>query len=432
MQTNAMKPTDRLVKLPYGRRSVAVCLPATCLLQVLQVPPTALQTDPAEAVRQALARPIGCPPLRDLVRPGERVVIVTSDATRPCPSNQLLPPVLEELWSAGVAEQSVTVVMALGLHRPMTSAEIERAVSPVVAAKVPVINHDPTDVVRLGITSRGTPVELFRPVVEADRRICLGNLELHWFAGFSGGAKAILPGCASAGTIQANHALMAQPGVAAGRLDGNPVRADLEEGTALVGVDLILNVLLDGRHQISQAVAGDVNLAHRCGCQWVADRGIVPIAQPADLVLVSAGGHPKDINLYQAQKALDNAVRGVRPGGIVVLLAECSEGFGNSTFESWMLGASGPAEILQRIQERFALGGHKAAGFATALQRARVYLVSDLPPEQVRRCSMVPFTDAASAIIAALGELDAFPRVLVLSEGGMILPRPAEGPPATL
>jgi nickel-dependent lactate racemase len=197
-----------------------------------------------------MAHPIGSRRLRELVVPGQRVAIVTSDLTRPCPSARLLPYILEELGSAGVEEDDILVVLALGLHRPMTGPEMEEAVGSEVSQRVRVINHDPASTVRLGTTSRGTPVEILTHVVDADVRVCLGNLELHYFAGYSGGAKAILPGCASRATVQANHAMMVKPEACAGRLDGNPLRADLEEGAAMVGIDFILNVIVDSDHRI--------------------------------------------------------------------------------------------------------------------------------------------------------------------------------------
>jgi lactate racemase len=421
-----MKAKAGLVELslPYGHQMLPVRLPAARLQAVVEPLPAGPVGREADLLAEALANPIGTRPLRELARGGQKAVIVTSDLTRPCPSERLLPPVLEELAAAGVADSDITVVLALGLHRPMSADEIEGAVGSQIARRVRVVNHDPADTVRLGITSLGTPVELYRPVVEADLRVCLGNLELHYFAGYSGGAKAILPGCASRAAVNANHSMMVRPTARAGQLEGNPVRADLEEGSAMAGVDFILNVVVDGQHRIVSAVAGDVIAAHRAGCQMVAERGIVPIDRKAGVVLVSAGGSPKDVNLYQAQKALDNAANAVQDGGVIVLVAECTEGLGNRTFESWMTGGS-PDELLERIQQEFVLGGHKAAAVAAVLKRAAVYLVSALPDELVRRCGMVPFMGEAgvrSAMDAALGSVGPGASVLVLPQGGSVLP----------
>jgi nickel-dependent lactate racemase len=410
------------LELPYGRGVLKARVPDANLQGVLLPKQGAVAADEVALLREALDNPIGTARLRDMARPGQRVAIVTSDLTRPCPSERLLPPLLDELAAAGVADDDVTVVLALGLHRPMTEAEMEATVGADVYRRLRVINHDPAACLRLGVTSAGTPVEIFRPLVEADFRICLGNLELHYFAGYSGGAKAVLPGCASRATLNANHAMMVRPEARAGRLAGNPVRADIEEGVAMLGVDFILNVVVDGarseaRHRIVSAVAGDVTAAHRRGCELVAARGIVAIERQADMVLVGAGGYPKDLNLYQAQKALDNAAYAVRDGGVLILVAECPEGLGNRTFEAWLTSAT-PDELLARIQQEFVLGGHKAAAVAAVLRRATVYLVSALPEELVRRCGMVPF----AGLDAALDEMGPNASLLVLPEGGSILP----------
>jgi len=409
-------------ELAYGYRQIPVSLPDARLLGVLEPHRPGRPPDETLLLRSALDQPIGTPCLRDIARPEQQVVLVTSDLTRPCPSDQLLPHLLDELRVAGVPDANITIIMALGLHRPMTGAEMEAAVGASVYKRVRVINHDPLDIIRLGTTTRGTPVEIARAVVEADLRICVGNLELHYFAGYSGGAKAILPGCASRATVQANHAMMVRREASAGRLDGNPVRADLEEGAAMVGIDFILNVLVDGHHRILGAVAGDVTAAHRRGCALVAEQGIVPVPQLADVVLVSAGGYPKDLNLYQAQKALDNAAYAVRAGGVVILLAECGEGFGNTTFETWFREAGSPGDILERIQREFVLGGHKAAAIASVLQRAGVYLVSSMPQGLVRSCGLLPFDDANRAVETALEQVGPSACVVVMPEGGSVLP----------
>ena len=418
-----MTPTTEL-KLPFGDGYLPVAVSTERLLGVV-LPKAAPNGDRAEqeVVRQALGRPLGTPALRALVRPGQQVAIVVSDGTRPCPTDRLLPPVLEELAAAGVSDADVTVVVALGLHRAQTPAELAALVGPEVHARVRVVNHDVEDVVRLGVTARGTPVELFRPLVEADVRICLGNLEFHYFAGFSGGAKAVLPGCASAATIAANHGLMTRPGAETGRLVGNPVREDLEEGAAMLGIDFMLNVVVDDRHRMVAAFAGHVREAHRKGCERVVERGAVPIVRCADIVLVSAGGYPLDVNMYQAQKALDNAVHAVREGGVIVWVAECREGLGGDAFASWLQEADSADGILARIEREFVLGGHKAAAIAAVLKKARVHLVSSLPAEALGRVGLVPFDDLGQAVAAAHEVVGPEARIWALPYGDSVLPR---------
>ena len=189
-----------------------------------------------------------------------------------------------------------------------------------------------------------------------------------------------------------------------------------------MGVDFIVNVVVDGSHNIVAAVAGDVREAHRRGCEMVTRRGSVEIPQLADIVLVSAGGHPGDVNLYQAQKALENAACAVRNGGIIIWAAECSEGLGNPTFETWLRQASSPDEILDRIQDEFVLGGHKAAAVASVLQRAGVFLVSSLPPQSLGNCGLVVFRDLEAALERAFRELGDAAKVMVLPRGGSVFP----------
>lgn len=410
------------LSLPFGHSELNVQVPKSNLVGVFMPQEGIVEVDEAALVGEALARPIGSPRLRELARLGQKVAIITGDLTRPCPSERMLPPILGELAEAGIAHADVTIVIALGLHRPMTVRELESAVGPHLYHRVQVVNHNPLDTVGLGVTSSGTPVELYRPVVEADLRVCLGNLDFHYFAGYTGGAKAILPGCASEATISANHALMVQAEAATGRLDDNPVRADIEEGAALLGPHFMLNVLVDADRRIVGAVAGDVTAAHRRGCELVKRRRTVSIPELADIVLVSAGGHPKDVNLYQAQKAMDNAAHAVRQGGVIILVAECTEGFGNRTFETWMREAESPDELLERIQQGFVLGGHKAAAIASVLKRAKVYLFSALPVESVRCCDLVLFNDLGKAIEAAFGEVGPAASVIALPHGGSALP----------
>ncbi len=414
--------TDTTVLLPYGDNDIEVVVPDKNLRAVLRAADTHSDIDEAESIHQALENPTGSGLLRDKVKPGQKVIVITSDLTRPCPAPLLLPPVLDELNAGGVPDADITVVIALGLHRPLTPVELAESVGQQAFGRVEVVNHDPEDTAHVGTTRFGTPVDLFRPLVEADVRVCLGNVEFHWFAGFSGGAKAILPGCASERTVTANHAMMAREEARAGRLEGNPVREDLEQGVDLVGVDFILNIIVNSRHRITAAVAGDVRIAHRQACELVRVRSAVELEEKTDIVIVSGGGCPSDINLYQAQKALDNALGAVRRGGAIVWLAQCREGVGNSVFESWMSEAGSAQQILDRIQREFALGGHKAAALANTVQHARVYLVSDLETDIFAGLGVIQMPCAQQALERALADIGPQASVLVMPQGCATFP----------
>ena len=392
---------------------------ASVVLTPGRVPPG---REEAALVREALRAPIGCPPLPQLLSPEHRVVIVTADITRPCPSDRLLPHLLDELNRAGIPDAQISVVFGLGTHRAHTPEEQRALVGDAVLGRVRCLDSDPTDVREVGTTSRGTPVEVFRAVLEADVRIAVGVIEYHYFAGYSGGVKALVPGVCTERTIQHNHRRMTEPGAVTGNLEGNPVREDIEEAGALIGVHFILNVVLDEAHRIVAAVAGHPRAAHRAGCAKLDAFGRAMLPRLADVVVVGAGGHPKDLNLYQAQKALDNARLAVRPGGTIVLVAECPEGLGSATFESWMQDPGGPDAILARIRREFVLGGHKAAAIALAMKRAAIYLVSALPEAEARRFGFVPFSGVEAALTAALATAGPRPFVAVMPDGASVLP----------
>lgn len=409
--------------LPYGKEKVKFEIPKRNLLGIYYPKQVVGEIDETYTLRQAMEKPIGSPRLREIVRPGQQVAIITSDLTRPTPSEKMLPFIVEELETSGIPDKDIFIVFALGIHRPMSNDEMQRAISQAYFKRFRVINHDPNDVVRLGITRRGTPVDIFRALVEADIRICLGNIEFHYFAGFSGGAKAILPGCASRETIYANHRWMVESEASAMRIEGNPVREDLEEGVAMLGVDFILNVIVDNQHRIVAAVAGDVIAAHRAGCRVVIERGAVDIPQRGDIVVASPGGYPKDINLLQSNKALQSAKDFVRDNGIIILVAECPEGFGNAVMEQWMREIPTPDEAIRRIQEKFVQGGHVAAAVALIEKRAHIFCVSALDESIMRQIRWQPFSTVQNALDHAFQILGGEPQIIVLPEATSILAR---------
>jgi len=406
----------------FGKGSMAFSLRRENLMMEVRQNPVEPGLTGAAEVRRALDRPIGAPPLAGILHPGERVAIVTSDITRPMPSRTVLPVVLGEVLAAGVRPEDVTVVFALGTHRRHTPEEQRYLVGDEVFGTFTCVDSDPLDCVHLGTTSAGTPVDVFRTVAAADRRICLGNIEYHYFAGYSGGAKAIMPGVSTRAAIQANHSGMVRDRARAGVLERNPVRGDLEEAIGLVPIDFIVNVVLDEHKTIIKAVAGHFVEAHREGCRFLDSLYKVEIPERADIVVTTPGGYPKDLNLYQAQKALDNAKHAVRDGGIVILLAACTEGLGEKVFERWMDEAESPDQLIRDIQTRFELGGHKAAAIALVLKKAGIFLVSELDPARVRRMFMEPFWDVDAALGEAFRRVGERAKVLLMPYGGSTLP----------
>jgi len=399
------------VAIPYGDGALEAALPdgldvtvvgPGCGLGEESAPPaTPTAAEEQEEIRRALAEPIGAPLLSELAARSRKAAIVVSDVTRPCPSYRFLPALLDEL--APLAPEDVSILFALGGHRAHTREEQARLVGEgVVARGVRLVDLDASRCVPVGTTSRGTRLEVFQDYLDADLRICTGNIEYHYFAGFSGGAKAVVPGLCSYAAIRDNHSMMLAPTARAGIIDGNPVREDIDEAGELIGIDYIFNVLLDEQKRIYHAVAGHYLEAHRAGAAVYDRRCDLRVPEAADVVIASPGGRPKDINLYQAQKTLDNVAGAVRDGGVVVLVARCGEGFGQRVFGEWMTGMGSPQVLIDRIQREFVLGGHKAAAVAGLLARADVYLVSDFPDDVVRSMCMTPFATVDEAVATAL------------------------------
>lgn len=407
----------------FGEGSQWVDVPEENLLGILSPNEVPVERTGAVAVEYALANPIGSPRLRDIVSPGEKIAIVTSDVTRPMPTALVMPPLLAELYAAGVNPSNITLVFGLGNHRTQSSAEREKLAGAQAWAEIRCVDSTPEDCVHFGLTRRGTPVDISRAVAEADRRICLGNIENHYFAGYSGGGKALMPGVSTREAIQTNHSLMVQPEACAGRMEGNPIREDIEEAASLVGIDFILNVVLDEHKQVIHAVAGDAVHAHRQGCGFLDSFYLKEIEERADIVLVSQGGAPKDLNLYQTQKALDNAKHAVKSGGVIILIGSCREGLGEETFEEWMTKSPSPAAMIERIGRDFQLGGHKAAAIAMVLQQSDIYLVSELEDDFVRSLFLQPHPTAQAALDAALKKMGPNATILSMPFGGSTLPR---------
>ncbi len=407
----------------YGKRCKKFVIPTKNFLGELRQNDFQRTASEEELIQQALANPIGTPKLSEIVKPGKKIVIVTSDITRPMPTRKVLPAILAEIEAAGCSLADVTVVFALGSHRKHTEEEQKYLVGEESYGKVNCVDSDPTQCTHMGVTSRGTPVDIFSVVAEADYRICLGNIEYHYFAGYSGGSKAIMPGVSTREAIQANHSAMVKAEAKAGNIETNPVRQDIDEVCEkFVPVDFILNVVLDEKKEIICAVAGHFIQAHREGCKFLDKLYAAEIPEKADIVITTPHGYPKDINLYQAQKALDNAKHAVKDGGIIILVAACTEGLGEGKFEKWILNSTTCDAMISDIQDHFELGGHKAAAIALVRKKAQIFCVSELPNELAEKIFMKPYKDVNTALQDALKEMGKDATVYYMPVGGSTLP----------
>ena len=401
---------DVLYHLPYGKTELSIDIPSKYHVQLIKPDNAADAVDEIKEIKRALETPINSRRLFEIAREGRKAVIIVSDTTRPAPTSKLLPPLLSELKSGGI--EDVTVVFGLGIHRKQTENE-KKAILGELYGKVNAIEHDVNDCVYVGTTRRGTPVEIFRPVAEAGIVICTGAIEFHYYAGYSGGAKSILPAVSSKRSIDANHALMLDPNSSAGRID-SPVRQDIEEAARILGIDFILNVVLNDRKEIIYAVAGDYIDAHRKGVAFLDKLSRIEV-EPSDIAIVSPGGFPKDINIFQSHKALEHVKNAVKEGGSIILVAECKEGYGNRVFEEWL--EYDRDEVIEKFKSGFVMGGHKAALIAALSKRIDLYLVSSLPDEMVRRAYFIP-ASLHGALDAALARHGENARIIVMPYGG--------------
>ena len=378
--------------------------------------------DEKETIRRALAQPIGSQPLKTLTRNKRKAVIIISDITRLCPSRTILPEILKELYDAGLDKNSIRIVVALGMHRKQTEKELEELTGVEVYREIPVLNHSPLveDCIHMGTTSSGTPIEIFREVVESDLRIAVGNIEPHRLVGMSGGIKALVPGVASQRAIEHNHALSARYPAEVGDIH-NRVHRDLLEFLEKVPIHFIINVIADHRQRILAAVAGDVIQAHQRGILKAREIFLLPVEKTYDTVIVSAGGHPKDMQLYQAVKTLQNASEITRTNGTILLIAQCEEGFGSGIFQYWMETIQNRERIVQKLRRQFVLGAHKIEHIHRILQNKRVCLFSGLPRPIVELIGFEYVTDLQQTVDNLIRKGP--DRVAILPFGALTFPK---------
>ena len=374
-----------------------------------------------EIVRTSILNPIGSRPLNEIFNSENRVVIITSDITRPMPTYKVLPVLVDELLKAGVQKENIEVVFARGSHR-FHSEDEKRHLMGEMYGVIKCFDSDSEKLVHVGTTSRGTPVDIDERVMKANKRICLGNVEYHYFAGFSGGYKAIMPGVSTPSAITLNHRLMVSEKAKAGNISDNPVRQDIDEAGKMVGVDFIVNVILNTKKEIIDCFAGDATLAHKEACKKLEAIYASNISEKADIVVVSNGGAPKDLNLYQTQKALDNAGHAIKDNGVIILIGSCIEGFGNKTFEEWMLNYNNPDDMINKLHEHFMLGAHKATAIAMLKKKCDIYFVSDMDEETVKKTFLKPYKDLNKAYEDALKKIGNNAKVIAMPYGGSTLP----------
>ncbi|MBK8231206.1 MAG: nickel-dependent lactate racemase [Candidatus Eisenbacteria bacterium] len=405
-----MTPDPRaLVQLAYGRGVIPFRFDPDRfdLLEPDSGTSAAREVGDDQALLAALESPIDSAPLSELIRPHDHVLVVVPDATRASGSARVTTLLRSHLAALGVTDDRIRILIGAGTHRAPRAEEVLAIVGPEIAERLTIEAHDAFDdrqLVAVGDTPRGTPVELNRRLTQADRVILVGAIGFHYFAGFSGGRKGILPACASDRSIQANHllgfdraTLSKAPGVETARLDGNPVSEDMEDAARLLPPTYLLNTVLDDRGSIAALYAGHWYGAHRRGCaEYLAAHSVV-VREQRPIVIASVGGAPRDLNLIQSHKALEHARVVLRDGGDLILLAECADGLGRADFLDWFV-PGGAEATAAKLVDHYRINGQTAWGIRWKAERYRVHLISALPEEWVRRTGMRPARDLAQAL----------------------------------
>ncbi len=402
------------VDLAYGRGRRRLDLPIE--VEIIEGQYVSGLPDETYALQQACRFPIGSPSLRELIRPTDQVTIVHSDITRPTPNDRIIPVILEEIALAGTPRENVVLLNALGTHRPQTEAELRTMLGDQIVDHYRCEQHNclsAGDLVDVGTTSFGNRVQLNRLLVEANVRILTGFIEPHFFAGFSGGPKAVLPAMAGSESVLSNHGwhMIGHPMATWGETVGNPVWEEMLEASLMIAPTFLLNVTLNSRRQITGVFAGDLCQAHAQGCRFVRASAMCEVAEPFDIVITSNSGYPLDQNLYQCVKGMSAANRIVKEGGDIVVVAECSEGLPkHGSYADILRSAESPRQVLQHLKDpRFAQLDQWQVQIQAAIQiRANVHVhTNGLTDQEIRGSHCMPCIDVASLV---------FQRAMTLSD----------------
>jgi nickel-dependent lactate racemase len=414
-------------KLAYGQGHLTVDLPDG---QTTVIEPTHVAglADERAAVVAALEQPTGTCPLRQWVKPNDRVCITFTDITRATPNERLIPWLLDFLKE--VPRENITLLNQLGTHRPNTRAELEKMLTPEIVTSYRIINHEPENpdaLVQFGTMRDGTPALVNRHFVEADVRIVTGFIEPHFFAGFSGGIKGIIPGIAGLKTVMSNHGAknIGEPNATFGVTDGNPLWEDLRDAALRVGPAFLLNVALNDDRQITGVFAGDILAAHKVGCEFVRKSAMQKFDAPFDIVVTTNSGYPLDLNLYQGVKGMSAGARVIKPGGTLILACECREGVpADSPLDKLLRSAKSSEEILTMLSTPgFVRPEQWQAQIQALIQRkAKVLVYSSLTDETIRTAHLSPCHDISAAVYEAARPQNGQARIAVLPQGPLTIP----------
>jgi len=416
-------------ELAYGKGKLTFTLPAGVTPVVIVPNEKPGLPDPLDAARKAVASPIGTPPLVDMLKSAKpkTVVVVVNDITRPTPYDVMLPPLLQAFADAGIKDEQVTLLVATGIHDVHTEQQNRDIYGSAIVDRFKVVSHDATVAdahVYMGRFKSGYDFHLNKMAKEADFLITLGVVMPHYFAGYSGGRKSILPGLVAKDTVTQNHARMVELMDNLPPIDTNPISLEMIEAARQAGVKFIINVVVNEKQEVVTVTAGDVEKAWRKAVDVSIAMFEVPFDKQVDICVTCASGHPRDINAYQTQKALDHADRITRHGGTIILAAECPTGYGEHVFEEWMNRRWPPTKVMEELKKNFVMGGHKAYGFAKVAAEKEYYLISAMSREATELLYAKKAATVQEAVDAAAAKHGKNASWVYMPAGSVSLPVP--------
>ncbi|MCX7796784.1 MAG: nickel-dependent lactate racemase [bacterium] len=411
----------QILKLPYGQGFIEFGLPKDKVQAVLSPKLSRNRSPERNIIMDALKNPVNSPPLRELVKGKKHILIITNDNTRPNTSRLTFPLLLEEI-KLGNPITKITTLIATGLHSKLTEEEMEEKFSSNIRNNIDIITHDAyNEVVYLSKLSTGTEFWINKAVLESDLIIAEGNIEPHFFAGFTGGSKSILPGISGYKTVFSNHSaqMIDHPRSRNGILEGNPIYTEMCEAASKSGLSFILNVVLGKDGKIVKAFSGDPTEAHKMGAEFIKDYTLLP-PSPAEIVITSNSGYPLDRNVYQLVRGISVAAETAKPGGVIIIVAECRDGIGHSVFYKLLSDSSSPSEILERIRSKeiYCADQWQVQILAKILENHKVIVVSDrLDKDTVEAMQMLYASSIEEALDIAFRLKGKESKITIVPEG---------------
>lgn len=426
--------TERIITLKYGKKDLSFKIPSDNLLGIITSREIHPPIDTFGLIESVLNTPTSGLPFDDMFRRGDRITIVASDITRYTGSEIYLPVLINRLNRIGVADEDIRIVFALGIHRQQLPQEHRTIVGDEVYKRIKVYDHnafDAKNLIPLGKPYKGSKrFEVNRLVAEADKVILTGTIGFHYLAGFGGGRKSILPGVASFDSCLDLHLLSLNPSeiggkhpmVKTGALEGNPFHDVMIQACGMLGPIFLFNTILSPTKEIIEIVAGDYLSAHQQGCDFLLRNFSPELNTKADLVVVSCGGFPKDINFIQAHKSIEYAINILKDNGVMIVLAECSDGLGNRTFLDWFK-YDDLMDFERALRGNFEINGQTAYSALIKAKKVKIILLSELAGEDVKRMSMIPADSIDQGVSMAHEVLGEDPSTYIIPDGGIVFPR---------